>query len=192
MIKFELFKGVQKKTYDYAIIFSCNVDDKFEEIIEKQYIYFGYKDSNLAKILKFQKEQVDNGEPLKLLLIFDDVIGSINFNSPLIKMLITRYRHFNVGVVFSTQYLYMIPPPIRECCSKAFIFYQETKRSIDACYETYGGGFENSKQFRNYMIENTKDHHFIVCNSKNSEINGKYEKKKIDIKSIPKNTKIEF
>jgi hypothetical protein len=192
LIKFELYKGAQQKTYDYAIIFTKNTDDGFEKIIDESYIYYNYKDSALAKILKFQKDKIEEGNSLKLLLIFDDVIGSIDFNFPLMTILITRYRHFNIGVVFSTQYLFKIPPTIRECASKAIMFYQKTKKSLNACYETYGQSFGTYKKFAEYLISNTKDYQFIVSNGKNSINTGKFEIKKIDIKTIPENTRIEF
>ena len=71
LIKFEFYKGAQKKSYDCAIIFTKNVDDKFEEVIKEDYIYYNYTDKNLAKILKYQNENPSN----RLLLIFNDIIG---------------------------------------------------------------------------------------------------------------------
>ena len=188
LIKFEFYKGAQKKSYDCAIIFTKNIDDKFEEVIKEDYIYYNYTDKNLAKILKYQNENPSN----RLLLIFDDIIGSLDFNSPLITILVTRYRHFNIGLIFSTQYLFKIPPPIRECTSKASIFYQEMKKSMNACYETYGESMKSYKAFANYVTQNTEDHKFIVVNGKANNIASKFEIKKIDINSIPKNALIEF
>ncbi len=51
-------KEHNKKTYDYAIIFTKNTDDGFEKIIDESYIYYNYSDKALAKILKFQKEKM--------------------------------------------------------------------------------------------------------------------------------------
>ena len=192
LIKFELYKGAQTKTYDYAIVFTKNIDDGYDKILDESYIYYNFDEKTFANILKFQKEN-NNGEiKLRLLLIFDDVIGSINFNSKLMTILITRYRHFNIGVVFSTQYLHKIPPTIRECVSKSFIFYQETKSSLKACYDSYGQSFGSLKNFTEYLIKNTKDYQFIVINGKNKSISEKYEIKKVDVNTIPNNVKIEW
>jgi hypothetical protein len=97
VIKFELYKGTQLKIYNYTIIFCGNSDDEYEKIIDGDFIYYIYSDKTLARILRFQKQKISEGNPLKLLLIFDDIIRLINFNSPLIKILITKYRHFNLA-----------------------------------------------------------------------------------------------
>ena len=157
LIKFELYKGDVNKKYDYAIVFTKNIDDDYNKIIDENFIYYNFSDKDFAKILKFQqqnnKKKENSGEldGPRLLLIFDDVIGSIDFNSKLLTMLVTRYRHFNIGVVFSTQYIIKIPSIIRECASRSFIFYQETRNSIKACYEIYGQSFKSLTKFREYL-----------------------------------------
>ena len=157
-------------------------------MIKEYYIYYNYSDKNLAKILKYQGENPSN----RLLLIFDDIIGAIDFNCLLITMLVTCYRHFNIGLIFLTQYLFKIPPTICECASKAIILYQEMKKSMNVYYETYGYLIKSYKAFANYMTENTKNHNFIVVNDKADTISSKFEIKKIDVNSIPKNALIEF
>ena len=192
LIKFELYKGAVNKKYDYAIIFTKNIDDDYDKIIDEKFIYYNFTDKDFAKILKYQQENNNNQDGPKLLLIFDDVIGSIDFNSKLMTILVTRYRHFNIGVVFSTQYIIRIPSTIRECASKSFIFYQETKNSIKACYDSYGQSFGSLTKFREYLLKNTDNYQFIVVNGKNKSLSEKYEIKKIDINSIPKDVKIEW
>ena len=125
LIRFELYKGAQLKKYDYAIIFTKNADDNWEQVIDSQFIYYNFSEKALAKILKFQLEHIN--ENLRLLLIFDDVIGSIDFNSQLMTILITRYRHFNIELVFSTQYLFKIPPTIRVLLQSDYILPRNQK-----------------------------------------------------------------
>ena len=67
-----------------TIIFMKNLDDGFEKVIKEDYIYYNYSDKNLAKLIKYQEENPSN----RLLLIFNDIIGAIDFNCPLITMLV--------------------------------------------------------------------------------------------------------
>jgi hypothetical protein len=59
LIKFELYKGKQLKIYEYAIIFCANTNDKYNKIINSDFICYNYSDKVLAKILKFWKEKVE-------------------------------------------------------------------------------------------------------------------------------------
>jgi hypothetical protein len=61
-----------------------NSDDGWEKIINEDFIYYNYSDANLTKILKYQNDNPEN----RLLLIFDDTIGAIDFNSQLVTRVI--------------------------------------------------------------------------------------------------------
>ncbi len=192
LIKFELYKGAQKKTYDVAIVFTSSYDD-YTGVIEDKYIYTQYSDKTLAKILRFQKEHGTVENMPRLLLIFDDMIGAMNFNTPVVNMLVTQYRHFNIGVVIAIQYCKKVPPTIRESCSKCYILGLNNLDSYKACYESFGQRkFKTLKEFQQFIDENTKDHCFVVVNNKTNDLEKRFEKKRIDPKTIPRDTLILF
>lgn len=195
LIQFELYKGAMSKSYDYAVVFT-NTPSDYEHIIDSKYIRTQYTDKALAELLNFQKEQE---EPGRMLLIFDDMVGAMNFNSPVVNMLVTQYRHYGIGVVIATQYCKKIPPTTRESCSRCFILGLNTKESFKACFESFGQSFSDLKVFQEYVRFNTMDHNFIVINNKSLDSAGgseqpknKFEVRKINVKTIPKNTRIEF
>ena len=187
LIRFEIFKGAQKKTYNFVFIFTSTPDD-YNDIINSDYIYTRFSEDSLARIMKFQKDNPG----CRILLIFDDMVGAMNFNSDLINQLVTQYRHYNLGVVIATQYCKKIPPTTRESCTKAFILGLNSRDAFKACFESFGQVFQKLNVFQNYIEKNTMNHNFIVIDNKTRDPNLRFTIKKIDINTIPKNMRIEF
>ena len=182
LVKFDLFNGALLKTYDYAIVFTCTPYDY--SFIPRKFIFTMFNESNIARILKYQKENIH----LRLLLIFDDMIGEAQFNTRLMNILVTQYRHYNVGLIITTQYVNKIPPTIRESCSKAFILKLQTENAYKVCFESFGCMFGKISTFKNYVEHNTRDHNFIVVNNRETSQNKRFTIKKIDVNSIPQSS----
>lgn len=187
LIKFEIFKGAQKKSYNLIVIFTSTPSD-YDDVINSDYIYTRFSEDALARIMRYQRDNPS----CKTLLIFDDMVGAMNFNSDLINQLVTQYRHYNLGVVIATQYCKKIPPTTRESCTKAFILGLNSRDAFKACFESFGQIFQKFNVFQNYVEKNTLNHNFIVIDNKTRDPNLRFTVKRIDINSIPTNTRIEF
>ncbi len=99
--------------------------------------------------MAIQKTQIEaNGSAPRAFLILDDLLSQKAFSSQTFINLSTQFRHFNISIIISTQYIYRLSPTFRESASHAVIFKQTTMRSITALYESYGSRFENDIRFR--------------------------------------------
>lgn len=67
-------------------------------------------------------------------IIYDDCLPQKAFKSEIFTNLITQYRHYNITVIIATQYIYKVPPTLREGTTYTAIFLQSTRRSIQAIF----------------------------------------------------------
>lgn len=134
LIKYMMYRLVGKGVFVRGIVFcpTYALNNSYNYIPES-YVYPRYEDEYLKNFLRYQR---DNKQK-PAFLILDDCIGSLNFNSKIISHLFTCYRHYNLTIFLSTQYIYKIPPVIRECATFAFIFFTSNMRSIEALQQTY-------------------------------------------------------
>lgn len=127
------------------------------------YIYSQFDENKLRQLINLQIGQIHTaGKAKPAFVIFDDMVGSINFTSPLFSKLITTYRHYNILLIFTTQYLFKVPPVLRECTTYFITFKQPTKRSIQAIHETFMNEIDNYDECKGFIDSNTQDYQFIV------------------------------
>ena len=146
--------AVQKKI-DYAVYFSMTPEEL--DYVPPDFVHFSFDEGKLADLMRLQKRLKSEGRPRSCLLVFDDCLGAVNFGSRLMTILVSQFRHYGLTVVFSTQYLYKIPPLLRECATYAFIFRQSTLRSIQAAYDSYGQRYRSLQEFKTHLERSTGD-----------------------------------
>lgn len=132
-IKYLLYCLFKQKKLKYGVVFCpTNAMNNNYDYIDSKFVYPSFDEENLKKFLRFQKQHMQPA-----FIIFDDCIGSINFNSNLIIHLFTTFRHYNLTIFLATQYIYKVPPTLRECATYTFIFNVSNMRTIEALQETY-------------------------------------------------------
>ena len=110
-------------------------------------------------------------EKKQVLLILDDCVVDTNFlNSPSLKKIFTRGRHCGLGLIFTTQYLYAVPPIVRSNCDYAIVG-QMNRQSIQILADEYLSGDLERKDFISLYNRATRDYSFLVinCNSVKSD-----------------------
>jgi len=123
-----------------------------------------YSTEKLKTLLRAQKRRVEEGKPRDAFLILDDVLGSINFNTPLWTTLVSQYRHFRLTILLATQYIYRVPPTVRACATYVFIYRPSEGRSMKALWETYGSHMRYD-EWQRMVHANTRDYHAIMCDT---------------------------
>ena len=106
-----------------------------------------------------------------VLLILDDCIVDTNFsNSPALKKVFVRGRHTGVNCIFTTQYLYAVPPIVRSNCDYV-VCGQINRQSIQILADEYLSGDLERKDFISLYNRATRDYSFLVinCNSVKSD-----------------------
>jgi hypothetical protein len=185
------FMHTYQDKLSYGIVMSkTKFNDGFKYIPEK-FIHPTYDEEKIKNLMKIQSDLKSKGIEKNAFIILDDCLTK-EFNNELFTDLTTQFRHYNITLIISTQYIYKINPTIRECASYCIIFRQSTKRSLEALFDSFGTHFDNLNDFRNYITENTGDYKFIFIdvNSKDDNINKIYRVMKAPNK-IPK-FKLEF
>ena len=86
--------------------------------------------------MKIQKRNREKNNPCNVLLIFDDIFGSIN-NSKVFKDLVSTYRHYNISIIFSAQYVSGSVTYLREISNYIILFNQRTQSALKLAYESY-------------------------------------------------------
>lgn len=150
----------------YAVVFTTTkFNRQWSEIFPEDYVHAGYNPGALQAMLDIQSENSRN----RAAVIFDDCLDQKGFASQLFLNLTTTYRHYNLDVYISTQYLYRVPTTVRECATRVALFRTTTERSLKACYESFGAFFKTFDEFRKFLIEHTSDHAFIWYIANSSE-----------------------
>lgn len=121
---------------------------------EKDYFNFKHKRFNEARLrafLDFQESFKEGHRPLGCIIIDDDISDPKMYQSEAIIDAVTMFRHYNLIIFLSTQYINKFPTVVRECASQVAIFKLNSFRSIRAAYESYAQQFETYNQFRFWL-----------------------------------------
>ena len=75
--------------------------------------YDQYDDAIIEHYVDMAKKEIEDGEkPIETLIILDDCVGMFDKTSKVCS-LATRYRHYRISILISTQFYKAVPPMIR-------------------------------------------------------------------------------
>jgi len=188
LIKYMITMLCLNKKFKFGLVFCKTKFNCGYDFIEDNKVIEGYKEDILKNYLQaLQKYGEDHPLTAKQrayniktnippsFIVFDDIIGQMDLNAGFMSEFITTYRHYNITLIVATQYLHKVPVLFREQADICVMFYQNTKKSIDACYENYGQEFDNAKKFKNFLIDKTsKPYHCLIYIEDGDDINTKY------------------
>lgn len=104
-------------------------------------------EKNIRMIMKKQREYFMKKVQSRLLIVMDDIMGSINMYSNEMKRLLSTYRNFNISIIFICQYASCTPTYIRELAPFNIVFNQTTASSLKCVYESYFRDIDTLKDF---------------------------------------------
>lgn len=167
-------ENYSKNPFRYGIVFTKTKFEGAYNFVPAKFVHSKYDPDVLQNLMKIQEDSLAKH---RAFVIFDDCLDAKCFSSQLFSDLITTYRHWNISVIIATQYIYRVPPTIRECCRYAVMFRMTTKRSIQALFESFGTFFNNYEEFRKYLLEKTQNYYFILMdrNSKSDKVADVYK-----------------
>lgn len=126
-------------------------------------------EEKMRQVMKIQKSNRENNKRTNVLIICDDIFGSIK-DSKVFKDLVSTHRHYNISLIFSIQFISGAATFLREICQYVIIFDQRTKTSLQACYENYFmGEFENFKEFKDHFTKKLAKYHFFFIDRSTTE-----------------------
>ena len=119
-------------------------------------------DNILMKIVESQEEPENEKE--HLLIIIDDCLGYINKGSYL-NNLCTRYRHYRLSLIISSQDFRSIPNKIRQNATGYIIWKTNNKKEYNKIIEEFGGLFPDFEKY--YITATDKPYNFLFMNLRN-------------------------
>lgn len=127
-------------------------------------------DEKLKKIMIIQKKNRLQDKPRNVLIIFDDVFGSIK-DSKVFKDIVTTFRHYRISIIFSAQYISAASTYLREISNYVVIFNQRTMNALKITYDNYFiTDFENFGDFKVAFKNTLQPYHFyFIDRIKNSK-----------------------
>ena len=155
-----------QRNFPWGVVFSKTVfDEENIPYIPLQYKHLGYQRDVLIGLMRLQLSYPKEIRPTGF-IIFDDCITGTMWNDEVLQDAFTQMRHYHFFIIVCTQYLNKVPPIIREQASDVALFHMETKRSMDAAFESYGGDFEDIKDFRRFIVGLGKGTHKFAYQNK--------------------------
>lgn len=158
LIKDLICRGAERGDWDFILIlcktkhngdydFILNQDmvisnpDKFDEKIKALLL-------KMARIKNEQKQNQDPDtpppKPVKALLVFDDPLGNVTFNSSLVTDLCSNYRQYHLDVIIASQYIAKLPLHFYTMCSMAYVFRWKQQEDIKKVFERLISGQDSA------------------------------------------------
>ncbi len=169
-----LLEAWYKFIIKFGIVFSCTPWNGFWQTILPEKAVKEFSIDRLEDYLEWlsvNKEQYG-----KSFLIIEDAVGSLRTGA-IIEKLVANYRHYDISFLgFATQYIYKMPPIVREQACLVGIFKHYTKKSLMALYETFGSSFYSYKEFINYLKMATEEKHSCLLYRMTADVDNISEK----------------
>lgn len=157
-----------RNLFSYGIFFSRtafragNLDyvPDFKGTPEDKAHYYNFKHMRwdplkLQALLNKQAAFPDGERPLAFVGFDDNISEKAMWEDPVFIDLVTMFRHYNVFVAIATQYINKVCTTARECATDVGLFKMDSRRSIEAAYDSYGMEFEDLKIFKAWLDANT-------------------------------------
>lgn len=162
LVKYLIYCQQNKPVYErfeIILVFTKTSFNQAYHWIPNEWVHCKYNPRAIKKLMRIQSSIRDQGlEPLPVCLIFDDCLSSKQYQSDFFTDLIANRRHFNISMLFCTQYLArQVPTIMRENTDLAFIFKQFSANSLNGCYNAWGSLCTNNQyEFERIMKQITK------------------------------------
>ena len=148
-----LYNLLDNDLIDEAFIFSqTEYVSKSFDCLPSSHVFSGWKPDIVNKIMKKQEQQVTKkgrDASHRVLLILDDVVGSLSPTDQTIQKLYTLGRHFNITVICLLQYSKGVLSPCLRCNSDYLFLGRLSTQALGVLYETchFDGGLPDFVKF---------------------------------------------
>ena len=120
-------------------------------------------DKQIANIKKNKKEILKTNKNHQLLIILDDCLGLSTFSKGSLVNLFTTFRHDQISIILTSQFLNKVPPVIRANSAYIFLFKTRLKQEIEAVYKNFLTDLENVKKAEEFINKMTsRDYEWLL------------------------------
>lgn len=157
-----LIKQFSKQgVFKFGLVFSSTEFNPDYDFMPKGSVHGNYSEASLKRYMDKLKNYLEENPGSKLppnFLILEDLLGILKTNSSIFSNLISTYRHYNMSIFITSQYLVKnVSTLLRELTRTAFIFKTRFKNSQVALFESFGQLCESQDEFNQMLDDATKD-----------------------------------
>jgi hypothetical protein len=158
-----------KRFHRIIVISSTSMQNSEYDYLPSKFVHSDYSQEIISNIVDVQKLN----SHLHCLVILDDSVGVIDFNSKLLRNLWTLLRHYNLTFIISIQYLKSITPLMHNNCVSLFVT-KIKEHSLRNMFELTD--FSNINQFKEFMLKVCVNYNIVRLNLQSS-----YNKENISV-----------
>jgi hypothetical protein len=162
LLRYLAYVFLCEKYFDYMIICTGSKFDGGYQYLDQDFVV----EKDIPAVVEQIMEQQRSNHKLKVVVYFDDLTGTINWNNAKFTELATVFRHFNATVCIGCHYPFKISPTVREAAQYAAIFYQQGKRSMNAVYESFAQEFPEQEGLKQYITKFCGKNHVFIWYTK--------------------------
>lgn len=162
--------------FDHVVVVSptCHNDDSLKPLAECCTVFAEYDDEIVESLVKIANKQREKGEKIDhVLLILDDCVGMIQRGSA-IANLCTRYRHYKISIIITSQLFRAVPNVCRTNMSFYIIFKTENAKELAKMEEELGTTIPNFMKL--YSAATKEKYHFMYINFRHMSVYENFEK----------------
>jgi hypothetical protein len=131
----------------------------------------GYDEKVLKAYVDNLTKQRMKGSLQPSFIMFDDLVGVLTTRSQWFTNFITTFRHLNINIIISVQYIaHGVSTTVREQTNFAILFRSDHSRTLKYFYNEFGsllGTYQDFKDSFNEMTE--KDYHAMLFIDKETD-----------------------
>lgn len=165
-----------RHVFSYGYIFAHTKFNAFyQKFFPNHLIISEFSPEIMYEIFEIQKNRVTKrGESTEIFIVFDDIISDSSMRyQDMVTRLATEGRHYNITVLFSTQYYKGIGPMLRLNADKFVLFTTTSRLVIQAVQEEFGfADFVDEANFMAFLEKNTEDNQTVVIDLKDTTLRG--------------------
>lgn len=154
-VKYFLLKNLVSGVFKFGLVFTRTKYSKEYEYLPDKYIYSGFETEILENFLRGMEELLVKGKEIPPnFIVFDDLLGLLSKNNPILLNFFACHRHTNTTIFLATQHLKTgSATTLREICTDAIMFNSKHKNTVEALFECFGQLFDNYNDFKNHFFE---------------------------------------
>jgi len=157
----------EQKQFDkvFAITNTNSVNNEYDYLPEGN-IFNRFEEKIISNLMELQRQAInqfgkDSKKIQRVLLILDDVIGSLPPRNKILEELYSQGRHYKISLILNIQISKNELDPTIRSNLDYFIIGYNGKRTFSNLYDEvdFPG---NEQEFIRFLSDNTTDHNFVV------------------------------
>ena len=168
-----IYQLTKQQTFKFGKVFTATGFNSDYDFMPEKHVDSDYSEAKLESYIGSLKQWMEKNKGKKLppsFLVLDDLLGKIHGHTDIFQNLMATYRHFNLTIFITSQYMVKnVSPLLRELTDLAFIFKSKFKNTKEALYDAFGQMLDNQDEFNRVLDQATEEKHAsLVYNANKS------------------------